>query len=551
MAITETPSIDSATSGAPSAGRASMPEHGGVAGVLGSGDHKTIGRLYVTFSLAFGAVGLVVLGWFYLEAAMDPASQTARAFQNFTLGSIAATFILIVPLLLGLATAVVPLQVGARTIAFPRAAAAGFWIWAASSAVLGISYLSGIGGGIAGTDPNGVSLTFLALAGVVLGLLIGTVCVVVTVVALRPPGMSLDRVPFFSWSMVVAGGLWLITFPMLLGNLALIFVDQKYGSPSLFGVDAKQWSQLAWFTTQPQAFALAIPAVGIIADVVTTFARGRAPHRDAFLIAITLLGLLSFGAYVQPTFNDIAYHQWLFVVQSVLLIVPILILMGGLANAVRSGKPRMAPPVVLALVSLLLLLLAAIVAVPFGLGRLGLQTTADGLMEHNGPISSASTGAPIYQWGLYAVVVGAALTAAIAGLFYWAPKLTGRLIPGAIGSLLALVALVGTLAAGAPLVVLGFANKASGLADSPKAFYDIALGGCIILAAVAVIGLVLFLANRAATLGGSSTEADPWGCGQTLEWATDSPPAVGNFGELAEVVSAEPLLDLTESGGDS
>jgi cytochrome c oxidase subunit 1 len=138
--------------------------------------------------------------------------------------------------------------------------------------------------------------------------------------------------------------------------------------------------------------------------------------------------------------------------------------------------------------------------------------------------------------------MAAALTAAIAGVMYWAPKMTGRFAADGIGKLNVLVLLGGGVLAGVPLVVLGFATRFDGLADAADALWVLSVAGAVLLA----LGALLALAALVTTGRGPSVEGDAWGTGQTLEWACSSPPPTGNFGELAVVRSPEPLLDAAE-----
>ena len=555
MAMTDTTTTHETASGSDASAPAARPSlivaPSGLAGIFGTGDHKTLGRLYIGFSLLFGLIAFAAAGLFELSIKPDGAVlDVDKAFSAFTLGQLSLVFLFLVPLFIGLATAITPLQVGASTIAFPRAAAAAFWTWLISS----VGFLTGYGinGAIGnGGDLDAQALTLLSLGGVVIALLLASVCVATTVIAFRPPGMSLDRVPLFSWSMLVAAGLWGLTLPVFLGNIVLVFVDVKYGNAGGVGVAFNQWRQLAWIVTQPQIFVYAIPALGIIGDIVATFARGRVPQRGVLLGAIAAFGALGFGAYVQVAYNARATQQWLYTAQGVLIVLPLLALVGATIATFRKGTPKIAGPVVLALASLLLLLLAATAGAAFGTGRLGLQVTSKLLADTSQPLRSASTGSPIYTWGITYLVVLAAATAAVGGLFYWAPKLTGRRLADGLAKLLAPVLLGAAVLAGAPLLVLGFVNKQESLADSAGGFYVITAAGTGLALLVLLLSFAVFVQSRAVVLaGGEVVDPDAWGVGQSLEWLTESPPAAGNFGVLAPVTSPEPLLDLATPEGE-
>ena len=552
MAITETPTTPDASVAAAAPAPAGYIEPTGLGAVIGSGDHTTVGRLYVGTASLFGVAAFVMVALANLQGIGDGGTLLGlnSAFPVFTLGQLSLVLLVALPLFLGLATAIVPLQVGANTVAFPRAAAAAYWTWLLSAGALICAYA--IDGSIgSGGNAESQQLALVALLGLSLSLIAGSVCVVTTVVALRTDGMALDRVPFFSWSMLVAGGLWAMTLGVFAGNVVLILIASKYGTGNKYAVAFNQWPQLAWLVAPPAIFTLAIPALGAIGDAVSTFSGARQPRRGAILFGIGAFGALSFGAYVQPFFNPGALQQWIMVGQSALLVLPLLVLLGGFATALRAGKPKLASPLMLGLVSLLLLLLAALLAIPFGIESLQLAAPAESLIATNQALREATTATPPYLWGILGLVLAALVTAGAAAIFLWAPKLAGRRLGDGIGKLLVLILGAGALLVSVPLIVVGFATKASGIADSADALFGAAAAGSAILAFGLLVTIAPLLAARASVLSGGATDApNAWGTGQTLEWLCDSPPATGNFGTLAPVSSAEPLLDLAEGGKD-
>ena len=231
MAVTQTPpeTVQAASVAATSTQRAQPT---GLAAVVGSGDHKTIGRLYILSSLLLG-VGVLVLGLLFGLEAMDPDKWSVftatNGLQLFTLLRVATLFLLAFPLVIGVALVVVPLQVGAPSIAFPRAAAASFWGWFLGSILVIASYIAD--GGPFGTSANGVNLWITAMGLVIVSLLIASVSLATTVLALRAPGMTLDRTPLYSWSVAVATIMWIITLPVLVGFI--VQVAHHVASPDL------------------------------------------------------------------------------------------------------------------------------------------------------------------------------------------------------------------------------------------------------------------------------------------------------------------------------
>ena len=518
MALTDT-RPETATEAAPS------PTSSGPAPVslLGTGDHKAIGAIYVLLSLVFGVAGWAVTALSGAHQLGDGAFLTDRsAVTLFTLGRLGLVLLVMVPLLLGLATYVVPLQVGANTVAFPRAAAAALWTWLLSGGVLIV--VNAIDGGVGGGRQDAVDLGMLAIAGLVLALCIGTVCVITTAITLRTPGMSLDRVPMFTWATVVGGSIWLLTLPVLAANVALIYVDHHYGRPSDYGVGPSQWAQLSWLVGQPQIYAFMIPGLGIISDVVATLTGVRQRQRGMLLAGIGAFGVLSVGAFAQRYFYPQVQDQAVFAAMSVLIVFATLALLGGWATTLRARRPSARSPLALALVAALLLLLGTVAGAVFVVTPLRLRETA------------------VFGYGQFALVAAAVLAAGAAGVMFWAPKAIGRKAADGVGLVAALALLAGGALAGLPLVVLAFANRFSGLADAADALNGIAVAGDALLA----LGALLVLGALASAGRGARVDADVWGTGQTLEWSCPSPPPPGNFGELAVVRTPEPLLDAAE-----
>lgn len=491
--------------------------------VFGSGDHTTLGRLWIGAALLVGIAGWVVTALVGANQIGDADLFSEDAtFAMFTLGRVGLVLLVVVPLLLGIATLVVPLQVGANTVAFPRAAALAFWTWLLSSGVLVVA--NTIDGGFGGGRIEANDMMLASLLGVIVALLLGTVCLLTTAIGLRTPGMSLDRVPATTWATLVGGSIWVLSLPVLAANVVLVYVDHRYGGPSEFGLVDNQWSQVAWFAGQPQIYAFVIPALGMITDLFTTLGGVRQPNRGVMLFGIGAFGVLSFGAYAQPFFYPEVADDALWAGMSVLIVLPLLVIVGGWAAALKSARPPAKAAVGAAGVAVLLLLLAAVAGAVYVIS----------------PLELRDSGA--YSSGHFALVVAAGLAGGMAGLYYWAPKLRGRFANEGLAKLSVLVVLGGGALAGLPLLVLGFANRFDGLADAADALNGIAVAGDALMALALVLAIAALVAAS-----GDTPDDDAWGTGQTLEWATSSPPAPGNFGELAVVRSPEPLLDETES----
>jgi heme/copper-type cytochrome/quinol oxidase subunit 1 len=509
--------------------------------VVTTGDHKILGRLYVAFAFLFFA-GLVVLGILNGAERLDTESldvfgNATAFFQSFWLYRVGLVFLVAVPLFVGLATAVVPLQVGSPAIAFPRAAAAAFWGWLVASLMLiaGFATDGGLGALVeGGADNDAIGLTLLAFGFVIVSLLLASVCIVTTVIAARTTGMSLRRVPLFSWSMLVAGAIWLASLPVLLAHLAIAYVDFREGRLE-FGLPAAIHQQLEWAFRQPQVYAYAIPVLGIMSEIVPVAARVRQRLHDVLLFGIGLFGVVAYGAGVRAL--DVQ-DNFVYPALGFAAVVPVLLVLGCWGDSLRRGRPGRSGPIgALALAGAACFLLIA-----------GVVSGALRVLDPLDLLATSTTD------GVYSLVVLSAIVAGAAGAVYWAAKLTGRAFPEGIARLAMLPLLVGAGLVGLTDVISGFLDQPAQVGVLGQPVRDsvevLNLLGLVGMALVA-LGVLAFLAGLARMFARGPRHApnNPWDA-HTLEWATLSPPPLGNFGEpLPEVRSERPLLDRTDNGG--
>ena len=261
---------------------ASSTANDGLFQLVASNDHKMVGRLWILASLLF-LVGLSILGVINDVERADAGSfdiwgSATRFFQSWVLFRTGIIFMVVLPLFLGLATSIVPLQVGSASIAFPRLAGAAFWTWLFASIAHIISFLADGGLGAVGevtVRADTTQLTITSLGAMIIALLAASMCIATTVIALRPTGMTLVRVPMFSWSMLVATSVWLLSLPVLIANLIFSWVDlsgfsagdavDAAGQPINQGEEALRgaiefgllntdlWERLEWAWSQPRS----------------------------------------------------------------------------------------------------------------------------------------------------------------------------------------------------------------------------------------------------------------------------------------------------------
>jgi cytochrome c oxidase subunit 1 len=518
MAMTETRPAPEATAEAPP--QAVPADPAGLAGWFSTSDHKRVGRLWIATSLLFLLVGGVLLALLGIEGTKSGLDifDKGSFLQASTLSNESLVLLFLAPLFVGIATFVVPLQVGSPEIAFPRGSATAYWLYLVSAGVLIASYLAD--GGPTGGSRDAVDLWLLAVIGVLVALCIGLVSVLTTALAMRAPGMTLLRAPSFTWATVVGGGLLLLSAPVLAAQLADMYVSHHFG-----GDLGDYQRQIAWFWSIPTVYLLAVGAAGVALEIVPVLGRNRIRAHGAALAILGAIGVLGVGAWAQQevTFDDVLY-----VAVGLAAVLPALALLGLVGDTLRGGKPAAKAPLLFAVGTVLLLLLGAVA---------GALLSIDGLHLHN------------TTWELgqsHLVVLGAGTVGGLGALWWWAPKLWGVRLPEGAGVLVFLTSFGGAILLAAGELVNGLSNdlplrSATFSDDSVKVLDGVSAAGAVLVTIAGLLTVLVLLG--AARRRDRATPDDPWG-GHTLEWATTSPPPPANFSTPVPVVlSATPLLD--------
>ncbi len=546
-------------------------------GWLNTADHKRIGRLFIACALLFGLVGGIadLLVRLDLASASGHTVLGADSFtQVFSFTRDALVFGMLIPLFLGIAIYVVPLQVGAPHVAFGRAAALSFWGWLVSAGVLVGAYIAN--GGPGGGFSDGVDLHLLALAGLVISLLTGAICVAVTTLTMRAPGMYMDRTPPFAWSALVTASMLVVSLGVVLGQIVLLYVEHRYG-PRFLGGNYGIWPRIDWMYRTPQLFIYVVPVLGVVAEVMLAAARRWVFEPLALYFTIGLVGLFGFGAWANFGISGegavgvvgegtdlvdglegivlVGLYAGAFIGVSGLLA-----LLGFTMWQSRTW-PRPTTALMSAFGAGTLVALATLVGL-IGAAADWLQIAGRGV-DDNDPLSYTTwvTG----QQSL--LIYGAGLLGGLAALHWWAPKIWGRQL-----SELAGWAAMLAIAGGAVVSWLG--STLSGmLTEQPQFVYvepllttryvsEVDSTGASVaegLSIVSAIGVVLVLAGMAVMVAnlvvgvvrrrGAQTDADPWGA-LTPEWLLPSPPPIGVADSLAMLSSGTPLLtsESSESG---
>ena len=514
------------------------------AAVVTASDHKVIGRLFIGASL-LALVACVVIGVVLGVERVD-GSETLLAAdalpQLFVAFRIGLLYGVLVPLLLGVAVAVVPLQLGARALACPRLAMAGFWAWVGGITIVIVALANN--GGPGGGDAEMVDLFLAGFALAVLGLAAAALPVATTVLTTRAPGMRMSRVPFFAWSALVAAVGLLLMLPVLIGVLIYLYVDHRYDQGLLGGTDGIA-SWIGFALTQPATYLFALPAAGVAAELVPVTFRARMPLRGAVYTGLGLIGVAALSAVTQQATHDVPWAgsgldvdgfgdkfadllPYAFFTLVPMLGVLIVMLVGALAAKPTGDRrrPRITAPFMFAFLGLAMVFTGMVGGALVAIDDLGLRGT-------------------VFEEGALVYVVYGAVLAGLGALAYWTPKLSGRVIPDKAAIGLAVLGFLATVLAALPYYIAGFADQpaATGVYDysGPAELWNVLVTVGHGLMGVVLLGFIALAAKALRT--GAPADADPWE-GHTLEWSTSSPAPVDNFVETPTVMSPEPMLDM-------
>jgi cytochrome c oxidase subunit 1 len=509
---------------------AAWADRPGFAGWLATLDHKRVARRYLATALACGALAglLALLMRTQLSEPHNPLLGPAGYARLFTLHG-SALILFALPAVEAIAIYLVPLMLGARAIAFPRLNAFGYWVYVAGVAALVVAQLTGVAPviGRAGLlPPSAHSALPVAIAGDVdalwlHALLLGaiaawcaSVALAVTILALRAPGLQLMKMPLFAWSVLVASAVSILALPLVIAPIASLLVERVFdgglrGAAS--GVETLPWPHVYRLGTHVLACGLLLPAAGMLSQIVETFTRRTLFGYVPMVLAMVAIGALSLWSGLgQPI------GPGLFADAGMPFALPVMVLLFCWIATLWSGRPDIATP--------LLFALGAIVLFPIaGLAGVVLAAT----QEYGSYFDVA--------WLHYALA-GGVVFPLMAALYFWFPKLTGRLLSESLGRMQFWLSFVGLNVTFLPMFVLGLRGMPSrvdtydgGLGWSLPNLVA-SLGTWMIAAATLVFAANLFYALRPIR-GGRPAGDNPWRASD-LAWATHSPPPPYNFADL-------------------
>ena len=498
-----------------------------------SSDHKKIGRLLIGESLvaavAAGVIG-ALLGLERMSSGYSIFSGNASP-QLIALFQYLLVFGVLAPVVLGIAVAVAPLQVGSRAISFPRLAVFGRCLWTFGSIMVIVS-IAGNGGPGGGTTDL-VDMYLLGLIAASAGLVAVAVSVATTILTSRAPGMTTDLLPAFSWASLVGSIAAALSLPVLVGTSIYVYVDHTYAKVAFGGnTGVNEWIHFAF--TQPATFVWAAIALGVLAEIAPVTAGARQQMRGPVLAGIGLVTTGVLGAVTQSqhvlatdgAFGDTIKSAIPFLLFNALPALGMLAALGAVMFVLNAGKPKPGAAFAFAFVGNGMILLGM-------LGNLILNVKSAGLVGTS------------FEEGVTTFVAYGALLAAIGGIVHWSPKLWGVLVDDSVGIPVVGLGLIGTVLVSLGNFIAGFSGQPGASTDGftydgPRVLWNLMVAGGHVLVAVSVIAVML--AIFAALRSGAKAPDDPWN-GHTLEWAVPSPAPRDNFATLATVGSAEPVLD--------
>jgi cytochrome c oxidase subunit I len=519
-------------------------------GALSTVDHKIIGRRYILTAFVFLALGGILAMAMRLQLSQPEARFIGpdRYNQIFTMHGTNMMFLFAVPVMEAMAVYLVPLMVGTRNIAFPRLNAFSYWMYLAGGLLLWIAFAVDTGpdvGWFAYVPLSGPQyaagkradiwaqmITFTEVSALSVA-----VEIVVTVFKQRAPGMSLDRIPLFVWSMLVTSFLIILAMPAIMIASSALILDRLIGTHFFNpaeGGDVLLWQHLFWFFGHPEVYIIFLPAVGMVSTIVATFTRRPVFGYLAMVMALIATGVLAFGLWVHHMFvaGLPRLGESFFTASSMAIAIPAGLQIFCWLATMWAGRPVFKTPFLFVIGFMVIFVIGGMT----------------GVMVASVPFDTQVHDTYFVVAHFHYVLVGGAVFPLLGAIYYWFPKITGRMMSETLGRWVFGLIFTGFNLTFFPMHILG-------LQGMPRRIYTYqpempwsGLNMFVSLSAVILAaGFLLFFidAIRSAATG-AAAPANPWGA-STLEWATSSPPPPYNFARLPVVGSLEPLSNNPET----
>jgi len=525
----------------------SAPESGGLRSWLSTVDHKRIGIMYLVLTLFFFLVGgLMALAIrIQLETADGKQLSPDLYDQLFTMHGTTMIFLFVIPIMAAFGNYMVPLQIGARDMAFPRLNAMSFWLLLFGGIVLYSSFLFGSAPESGWTsypplsvlDPGlGQDFWIVGLHIVGLSSITGAINFICTIHNMRAPGMRLSRMPLFTWTIDIYSIMIIASAPVFAGALTMLLLDRNFGTnfydPN--GGNVLLYQHLFWFYSHPVVYVMALPGFGMISEILPVFSRKPLFGYKALVysvVAIAFLGFLVWGHHMFAVQFSTPVAVW-FMIASMAIAVPTGVKIFNWVGTMWMGRIRFEPPML------------------FAVGFIGLFMIGglSGIFLAAFPVDLQVTDSYFVVAHFHYVLGTVPVFAVLGGLHYWYPKMTGRMLDRGLAIRSFWVLFIGFNLTFFPMHALGLSGMPRRIvtyADHPgwELMNQVATVGSFVLS----IGVLMVVWNCLKSLrDGRIAGNDPWRA-NSLEWYTTSPPPPHNFDSLPPIRSERPLWDLRKA----
>jgi cytochrome c oxidase subunit I len=519
-------------------------ERAGLVDYLITVDHKKIGVLYIFTAFAVFLFGGVLALLFRLELAQPGMQVMSQNTYNqlFTIHGTVMVLLFAAQVSTGLGNYLMPLQIGAADVAFPRLNAMSYWLYLFGTLVLLSSFF--VAGGPAASgwtaypplsdskylQGSGMDLWIIGLALAGIAGIVGAVNLVTTIFRMRVPGMTMFRMPLFTWGILVNQLLILFAFPAITAALAMLFIDRNFGAAFFDparGGSPVLYQHLFWFFGHPEVYIVILPMFGIISEIIPVFSRQPIFGYRALVFAFFGIAALSFGVWAHHMFTTDAVYLPFFSLLTMLIAVPTGIKIFNWIGTMWGGAISFTTPMLCAIAFIFVFLVGGITGVFLGSTPIDFQVNDTYYVVAH----------------FHYVMVAALLFAMFGGFYFWFPKITGRLLSERLGKWHFWLLFIGFNVTFFVQFNLGLEGMPRRIADYPiRSWGDynlISTVGSFIMA----VGILVFVWNFFVSLRrGQPAGDDPWE-GNSLEWVTTSPPPHHNFHEIPEIRSERPAFD--------
>ncbi|MFI9836717.1 cytochrome c oxidase subunit I [Nonomuraea sp. NPDC051941] len=514
---------------------------------LSSTDHKIIGHLYLITSFAFFLIGGVMALIMRAELAQPGMQFTSNEQFNqlFTMHGTIMLLMFATPLFAGFANELMPLQIGAPDVAFPRLNMVSYWLYLFGSLIAVSGFFTPGGAASFGwfaytplsnaiNSPGiGSDLWIMGLALSGLGTILGSVNFITTIICMRAPGMTMFRMPIFVWNVLLTSMLVLMAFPVLAAALLVLESDRKLGT-HVFAPDnggALLWQHLFWFFGHPEVYIIALPFFGIVSEILPVFSRKPVFGYISLVVATISIAGLSITVWAHHMFPTGQVLLPFFSFMTFLIAVPTGVKFFNWVGTMWRGHLSFESPMLFSVGFLVTFLLGGLT----------------GVILASPPLDFHISDTYFVVAHFHYVVFGTVVFAMFAGFYFWWPKFTGKMLDDKLGKLHFWLLFIGfhtTFLIQHWLGMLGFPRRYADYSPA-DGFTDLnmisSVGAFILGASTLPFFYNVWKTWRSAP---KVTVDDPWGYGGSLEWATSCPPPRHNFTSLPRIRSERPAFDL-------